>query len=52
MKTQDKTEIKTRILEIRNRYMRLRNICGPQNISKNTIADYIREIQSLESQLK
>jgi hypothetical protein len=45
------TTINARISEIRQRYNRLKAICGPQGISRETIAEYTREIRRLQEQI-
>jgi hypothetical protein len=47
----ENTEIKEKIAEIRQRYSRLKAICGPQGISRETMADYTKEILKLQAQL-
>lgn len=48
----EQTETKQKIAELRQRYARLKAICGPQGISRETIADYTREIQQLQTKLE
>jgi len=50
-KIEQKDEIKKRIAEIRQSYSKLKAICGPQGINRETIAAYTREIQELQAQL-
>jgi multidrug resistance efflux pump len=52
METEQQAEIKERIAELRNRYARLKAICGPQAISRETIAEYTKELQTLQAQLE
>ncbi len=44
-------EIKEKIAEIRQRYAKLKAICGLRTISPETIAEYAKAIKQLESQL-
>jgi len=48
---QSKDEIKVKIADLRQRYTRLRAICGHQGISQETIAEYTKAIQKLQTQL-
>jgi hypothetical protein len=48
---QNKEEIKSEIARIRQRYARLKAVCGPFAISKATMEEYAREIGALEAQL-
>lgn len=43
--------LKAKIAELRQRYARLAAICGPMNISRQTIEAYKKEIAALEAQL-
>lgn len=45
-------QIRAKIAELRNRYARLWNLCGPKGISKATTENYAREIDALEARLK
>lgn len=51
MEQEKQAEIKKQIAELRARYARLRNICGPQHISKATIEKYTQEISALQTQI-
>lgn len=50
MEQKTQADIMARIAELRARYGRLRSICGPQGISRETIAEYMKEIQKLQAQ--
>jgi hypothetical protein len=54
MKLQQQTEADTKaeIAELRQRYLRLKAICGLQHISQQTLQDYSKKIVELENQLK
>lgn len=51
MEQKTQADIAARIADLRQRYGRLRTICGPQAISRQTIEAYTKELQALEAQL-
>jgi len=51
MEAQTNAETKAKIAEMRQRYARLKAICGQQGICRETIAEYTDEIQKLQAQL-
>jgi len=45
-------EIKAKIAQLKNNWARLRNLCGPRGVSRETFERYADEIENLESKLK
>jgi hypothetical protein len=51
METQQQAEAKAKIAALREKYAKLRSICGPQAISQQTREEYARAIETLQAQL-
>jgi N-methylhydantoinase B/oxoprolinase/acetone carboxylase alpha subunit len=51
MEEQTEADIKAKIAKLRMRYARLREICGRQAISKETIEEYAKALQNLQVQI-
>jgi len=51
METEEQTKIKEKMAELRARYARLRNLCGPRHINRATAEEYAKQLQTLEAQL-
>jgi len=49
--TQTKSEILVRIAQLKDRYEKLRGICGAINISRDTMESYSNKIAELEKNL-
>jgi 3-deoxy-D-arabino-heptulosonate 7-phosphate (DAHP) synthase len=47
----EQAETKAKIAALRESYARLRAICGPQGISRETKAEYADKIAQLQTQL-
>lgn len=47
----NKAEIKAKIADLRESYMRLRAVCGAQGINQETKAEYAARIAELQMQL-